>query len=213
MFISTSLMIFVSDSHWSSLFILPSLPAGRDPLRAPAFPDIRGRTPALWLLPQSKIFVLYRHGTDTGRSTDHQARLASPLGKSCVKRGLDHRWPHTHMRLLRHHPRPIMQHCSSTATGKMLQQRQVRVFLLHFIPFIYLVSDVMNVFSGIFPRSPMFVRSGISQLINIHVESCRDTEMEAGVEYLLTTEDHRLLRNNISRLAGQHETMVQNLHN
>ena len=55
-----------------------SVPADWDPLRAPAVPDIRGRTPALWLLSQSEIFAVYRHSTDTRGSTDHQARL-TPL--------------------------------------------------------------------------------------------------------------------------------------
>lgn len=53
--------------------VLP-LPGG-DPLRAPEVPDIRGRTPALWLLPQSKIFGLHWHGADRRRPTDHQAGL------------------------------------------------------------------------------------------------------------------------------------------
>lgn len=60
------------------LSLSPPLPADWDPLRAPAVPDIRGRTPALWLLSQSKIFVLHRHRTNTRRSTDHEARLTSP---------------------------------------------------------------------------------------------------------------------------------------
>lgn len=43
-------------------------------------------------------------------------------------------------------------------------------------------------FSGFSLRSPSFVRSGISQLINstfiFYVESIRDAEIEAGVEFL-----------------------------
>lgn len=59
---------------------LPS--ADWDPLRAPEVPDIRGWTPALWLLSQSKIFALYRHSTNTRRPTDYQAWLTCPLTNS-----------------------------------------------------------------------------------------------------------------------------------
>lgn len=48
--------------------------------------------------------------------------------------------------------------------------------------------NVFAPFSGFSLRSPSCVRSGISRLINStfvsYVESFRDAEMEAGVEYL-----------------------------
>lgn len=100
-------------------------PPDWDPLRAPEVPDIRGRTPALWLLPQSEIFDLHRHGADTGGPTDHQARLtprSSPSATPTRDAVADH--PHP-----RHHSLPIMHHCCSG--GAWLKSRPPPSTSLH----------------------------------------------------------------------------------
>lgn len=125
------------------LFLSP-LPADWDPLRAPEVPDIRGRTPALWLLSQSKIFALYRHSTDTRRSTDHQARLTSPLPPApqvvCEARTQSQMTMHTH------HSAPVTS--SSITHHATLQQHSdrkrgsgdVKLELIHFSPFPFVIN-------------------------------------------------------------------------